>query len=205
MVSAQNFLTAFNDQWNHDLENNQQELLNAYPQAPTWTAYMLKGDNAFLRRVAGCLDRDMVVERDRIDASYYNTDTEAVRDLYPDWWQAYPARWDVLIEHENGNYPEEELYKLLMRRAPLKVVIFYDWPTFRLNYQQWLPDKLRELFRIGRTVTAAWLEAENTEYLFLIGRTINQGQPPTWQYLVVQDGCWPEQPGEPQALLGLVA
>ena len=74
--------------------------------------------------------RAMVVERDRIDASYYDTDTQDVPDFYPDWWQPYPARWDVLIEHENGEYPQEELYKLLMRRALLKVIVFYDWGKF---------------------------------------------------------------------------
>lgn len=202
MVSAQCFLTAFNAQWEHDLAHNRQTLLRAAAQNPTWTAYMLKGEDAFLRRVAARLNRAMVVERDRIDASYY--DTQAVTDLYPDWWQAYPARWDVLIEHENGNYPEEELYKLLMRRTPLKVVIFYDWAVSAQegnpNYQQWLPEKLKDLFRIGRTVSAAWPEAENTEYLLLVGRAGQQGGPHRWWYLCVQGGCWPEQPGELQPL-----
>ena len=130
MVSAREFLTAFRSEWNGDLEDDQrrQALLNAAAGDPTWTAYMLRGERAFLRRVANRLHRTMVVERDRMDASYY--DTQDVPDFYPDWWQPYPARWDVLIEHENGEYPQEELYKLLMRRAPLKVVIFYDWGEF---------------------------------------------------------------------------
>ena len=143
-----------------------------------------------------------VARLDRLNQLYY--DTQAMPDLYPDWWQAYPARWDVLIEHENGNYPEEELYKLLMRRAPLKVLIFYDWGVFaqegRPGRQQWFPEKLKDLFRIGRTVAGHQPEAENTEYLLLVGQAEQEGGPHRWRYLCVQGGCWPEQPSKPQAL-----
>ena len=101
----------------------------------------------------------------------------------------------------------EELYKLLMRRAPLKVAISYDWAVFaqegNQDRQEWLSDKLRDLFRIGRTVTAYWPEAENTEYLLLVGRAEQEGGPHRWRYPCVQGGCWPEQPDELQAFIGL--
>ena len=198
MVSAQDFLTAFGGQWADDLEHHEQALLDAIAGAPTWTAYMLKGERAFLKRVADRLHRAMVVERDRIDASYY--ETQDMPDFYPNWWQPYPARWDVLIEHENGEYPQEELYKLLMRRAPLKVVVFYDWGEFakecHLKRQRWFPETLEDLFRIGRTVATHWPEAENTEYLLLVGQPEQEGGPYRWRYLCVQGGCWPEQPGQ---------
>ena len=39
----------------------------------------------------------------------------------------YPSKLHVLIEHEHGESIEEEMWKLLFLRAPLKVLIFYDW------------------------------------------------------------------------------
>ena len=39
----------------------------------------------------------------------------------------YPAGYDVIIEHENGEQIEQEMWKQLMWRSPLKVLIFYDY------------------------------------------------------------------------------
>ena len=43
---------------------------------------------------------------------------------YPN--SGYPFLWDILIEHENDKCPENEMWKLMLLRSPLKVIIFYD-------------------------------------------------------------------------------
>ena len=94
----------------------------------------------------------------------------------------------VIIEHENEDRVEQEMHKLLFHRSPLKVLIFYDWPEYKKaekqNYARWLDDKLSQLFVLGKAVNEAWLEAEDTEYLFLVGNTIEENKIPQWRYLI---------------------
>ena len=80
---------------------------------------------------------------------------------------------DVLIEHENDyTRLEEEMWKLLMFRSPLKVIVSYDWDEnektnpSRING---LKDKLDKLADMARQVDKNWKEAEDTEYLIVIG------------------------------------
>ena len=161
---------------------------------------MLRGEDAFLRRIANGFNLNMETGWFNLDAIYYRTEA----DFFPDWGKVYPSRLEVYIEHENGGYPEEEMYKLLLWPASLKVLIFYDWAAFKKEgrpcRQRWLPNKLATMFQMGREVDVQRLGVSKAEYLFLIGQTQEEGEPPTWRYLVVQDGCWPEQPGEPQGL-----
>ena len=92
------------------------------------------------------------------------------------------------------------MYKLLMWPASLKVLIFYDWQQEAKtteHRQNWLSDKLTTVFKMGRGIDVQRPGMSKAEYLFLIGQ---KGEPPTWRYLVVQDGCWPEQRGNLQTL-----
>ena len=141
MVSARRFRQVFIDQWNHDLHHNGQALLAAYPNDGDWTAYM----GVFLRRIATSLNLSMKLEWNNLDAIYYHAET----DLFPTWLIPYPTRLEVYVEHENGEYPEEEMYKLLMWPASLKVLMFYDWPEEAKateHRRNWLSDKLTTMF-----------------------------------------------------------
>ena len=105
----------------------------------------------------------------------------------------YPAGVDVAIEHENGSDVEQEMYKMLMLiRSPLRVPIFYDYSECEKedneNKQNWLWNKFNELLEIGHMVEVEWPEAENTEYLFLVGNQIEVGELLCWRYLVVKSG-----------------
>lgn len=63
----------------------------------------------------------------------------------------YPSRFYAIVEHERGEYPEEELWKLLFWRADLKVIVMYDYTSEDQAKRQhkgkpcWLQDK-KELF-----------------------------------------------------------
>ena len=201
MVSARRFREAFLGQWNEDLEDRQQEIVNAYPHAPLWTKWMLTEDDAFLRRLVTRLQRDVRIGWYHLDAIYFDPTNNPVPGLGEGF--GHPARLEVYIEHENGNNPEEEMYKLTMWPASLKVLIFYDWPAYdhNPNHRQWLTQELTTMFQMGREIDVQRPGVSKAEYLFLIGRTEQEGvHIPTWRYLVAQDGCWPEQPGEPRVL-----
>ena len=188
MPTAEQFIEAFRDQWNVE---NADDIRPIYPAKRLWTKFMLgkKGpcQDSFLYRVSNRnpLNLQMVREWYTLDCVYY----EEGADVYGDG--GYPACLQVLIEHENGEDVETEMYKLLMFRSPLKVLIFYDYdednkPTERS--QTWLQRKLTTLLDMGRQVDSHWPEADRTEYLFLVGNRVQEGQLPRWRYLIVNGG-----------------
>ena len=131
MVSARRFRQAFTDQWHHDLDHRRQALLDAYCHEGRWTAYMQARADSFLVRLATRLQRSVRIEWYRLDAIYFDPTNNPVPSLGEEY--GHPARLEVYIEHENGEKPEEEMYKLLMWPASLKVLIFYDWPAYDRN------------------------------------------------------------------------
>ena len=92
MVSARRFRQAFTNQWNHDREHNMQALLDAYPDAAArWTAYMQKADDAFLRRLATHLQRDVRIEWYNLDAIYFDPTNNPVTGSRGGTWPSGPA------------------------------------------------------------------------------------------------------------------
>ena len=90
----------------------------------------------------------------------------------------YPSQLDVLIEVENDERLEEEMWKLLFWRSGLKVLVGYDFyddeygePLGRRNpglkKGDWAPrklDKLREMIRSVHGETG-----DGSEYLLILG------------------------------------
>lgn len=146
---------------------------------------MLEGDDPFLGRVceevSSEINQKLVLDTEwyRWDGVYY-VDIDRSNLFH---YGYFPATIDVAIEHENGKNVEQEMYKMLMLiRCPLKVLIFYDHGAI------WLGTKVAELMNMGRKVELEWPEAENTEYLFLVGRRADEGNVPYWRSLVVESG-----------------
>ena len=87
------------------------------------------------------------------------------------------------------------MWKLLIFRSPLKILIFYDYLEDEKRTekkQHWLQNKLVDLLKMGKEVDARCQEAENTEYLFLIGNRDTKWQLPKWRYLTVNAGHFGE-------------
>lgn len=186
MVSVQDFRNAFFQQWNADRKSRGRTLRDAYRNATGRTAYMLgkKGDfsKTFFDRLSRRLDQKALPERQNLDIVYYTTKAQNICHEE----RIRPARLNVIIEHENGKKVEEEMWKMLMWRAPLKVLVFYDWSdNERKNKPEkarWLEDKLIALFDMRHEVDALWPEANETAYLLLVGRSPKRGEPPCWWY-----------------------
>lgn len=182
-MSAKNFCDEFLKQWNEDTRKDARDIVSAYEDNRTWTTYMSDYRDSFLSRVSKRLSLTMVGQFYTLDCVYYDKKTNLLYDP-----GIYPACLDVIIEHENGEKVEEEMYKLLMFRSPLKVLIFYDYPEddkTTEKRQNWLQEKLSKLLGMGQKVDACWSESDNTEYLFLVGNQSRAYELPKWRYLIV--------------------
>ena len=181
-------------------------ILHAYENDKRWTEYMLAKkeapyEDSFLRRLATRLSAPPLAmgrEWYTLDAVYY----EAKKDSYiycPKGGGPYPNCLHVIVEHENAGDVETEMWKLLMFRSPLKVLIFYDYRDDDKRTEEkrdWLKNKLEKLFKMGRAVEGACPEADNVGYLFLVGNRSEDEQPPRWRYCVVERGDFGRNGGD---------
>ena len=126
-VTTERFCNEFREQWNVEKEKNTDGILNAYKEDRTWTDFMLNMEVGFLFQLSQKLGLKMDKEWYTMDCVYY----EETPNLYDKGF--YPACLHVYIEHENGDSVEEEMWKLLLFRSPLKVLIFYDYPEYAKN------------------------------------------------------------------------
>ena len=189
-VTAKQFRKEFHKLWNEEKERKREVILGAYPNKKPWTKFMLGSDNSFLDRLSKGLvsneqSFEIAKEWMKMDCVYYKEKPNLIEN------DKYPACLDVYIEHENKGDVEKEMWKLLLCRSPLKVLIFYDHPEYDKNTetnQNWLQNKLAKLLWMGQKVDDEWPEADNTEYLFLVGNRVNKRGCPQWRYLIVESG-----------------
>lgn len=170
LITPQEFERAFRSQWEEDRcsPKYEEEIKDVTLNQKTWknndkkwTLFMVETDAPFFFRVLQKLKRkdmkfsqgkDSAAERYRLDCAYHRHES-----FYKGY--DYPHCMDVLIEHENNVYIEEEMWRLLMVRSPLKVIVCYNV----------LKNKLDELAYMARRVDEKWKETEETEYLIVIG------------------------------------
>ena len=203
MVSAKDFCDAFAEQWNEDTDSGRDAILDAYEDNKRWTEYMLaKKEGSFLGRLLkklpplGRRPSEMGREWYTLDAVYYEKDACIYR---PKDGGPYPDCLHVIIEHENAGDVETEMWKLLMFRSPLKVLIFYDYRDDDKETdekKEWLARKVSKLFEMGWKVERRCSEADNVKYLFLVGNRSEEGQLPCWRYLAVEQGGFKQPSGE---------
>ncbi len=127
-----------------------------------WTECMLTGEDSFLRRVGkklGIVSKYPNGHMFQEGGGYYRLDMVFNADDN----NGYPHRIDVAIEHENDKCPQNEMWKLIFLRSPLKVIIFYNY------YKDSLQDKVNELWKMLRDANDAFSENKDTNYLFVIG------------------------------------
>lgn len=139
-------------------------------------------DGGFLDRVRKRISSSLKYRRE-----YYTVDALYVGgyDLLCKPELTYPSQIHVLIEHENGERVEEEMWKLIHWRAPLKVLIFYDYPddakTANPQKADWLDRKLARLREMKKVVDSFWPEYGRSEYLFIVGTREFSGGPIYWK------------------------
>lgn len=169
-ISKEQFLQAFAEEWISRSNNPEDELLTVYGDAEPRTNYVFR-KNGLIDGIARRLRRD--ISPLIYSKEIYTVDAMFVggKDLFRDKFR-YPSQLLVLIEHENGSNVEEEMWKLIFWRCPLKVLIFYDWNEYEKptpKRKNWLPDKLKVLRSMLDDVDVASAEPDSAEYLFLVG------------------------------------
>ena len=177
------FLEAFKNEWNYRVEKNRHEISDIYGDSNRWTSFML-GNEGFLASVMTRLDENKTeLEYKR---EYYTLDGLYVggENLYRQN-RTYPSELNVLIEHEQGDNVEEEMWKLIFWRSPLKVIIFYDWNEYEKTTnarREWLDRKLIKLVDMLNKANAYFSENQETNYLFIIGSRVEKDQLPNWRW-----------------------
>ena len=177
------FLEAFKNEWNSRVEKNRHEVSDIYGDSNRWTNFML-GNEGFLASVMTRLDENKTeLEYKR---EYYTLDALYVggENLYRQN-RTYPSELNVLIEHEQGDNVEEEMWKLIFWRSPLKVIIFYDWNEYEKTTnarREWLDRKLIKLVDMLNKANAYFSENQETNYLFIIGNRVEKDQLPNWRW-----------------------
>lgn len=181
-MTPESFYSAFVTEWNAAIASAEIHNGQPFEDKRAWTSFMLR-TGGFLNRV---MERLSTPEW----PMYYRKEWYTVDALYVggnDLFQSelsYPSSVKVLIEHELGDNVEEEMWKLLHWRAPLKVIIFYDWSEQEKTTEArrlWANNKVEKLQEMLQTVNEVFAENSATEYLFMIaGRTEANG-PITWR------------------------
>ena len=180
-ISAGRFLDAFAKAWQL---NRHRMVLPLYP-CPPYTELML-GDGGFLSVVTDqfkAIDENIFYHR---ELYYVDAVILGGRDVFRTGL-CYPSAVYALIEHETAAYPEEEMWKLLHWRCPLKVLIMYDWSDEErrssVGKQSWMENKVASLQRMRDQVDEFQGDEADVTYLFLIGgREASDGPVTRWRY-----------------------
>ena len=191
-VSAKRFSEMFAELWNEKVGRNREAIREAFSNNTSRTEFMLGRkqtpcERTFLGRLSAKLDLTMDRGWYTLDAVYYEETSSLQENRNRNY--VFPACMDVIIEHENGKDVETEMWKLLMFRSPLKVLIFYDYDEADKTTERrknWLTGKLKQLSDWYTAVDSLWPEAGNTEYLFLIGNRTTAEPTPVWRYAIAK-------------------
>jgi hypothetical protein len=186
-INAEQFREAFAKVWQ---ENRGRTAVPLYPCRPY--TQMMVGDGGILSTVADqfkLIDQDILYHRElyTVDAVILGGCDVFRMDL------CYPSSIYALIEHETAYYPEEEMWKLLHWRCPLKIIIMYDWSDeekrTRVGRRSWMENKITILRKMRDQIYKFQGDEPDTDYLFLIGyREVSDGPITRWSYASSADG-----------------
>ena len=166
VVSVDDFLTTFAREWYGAVAANA-----IPPQGPygdgdrtAWKEFV-EGERGLIARVLYSLQPDLRYCREAV----FRFDGACAIG----GGERYPVTFAALIEHELGDWPEREMQKLILSRAPLKILIFYDWGEHEKKNafkRQWVEKKLAWFASSLTQANAVCAENPQTSYLFLIGK-----------------------------------
>lgn len=182
-ITANHFLRAFSGQWESARVKQGVGLEHLYGDTKAWTAFML-GEEGFLRDVMMQLqvqvpDLRYMREWYTVDALYVGGENLFRENL------SYASKVHTLIEHERGEFVEEEMWKIVHWRSPLKVLIMYDYSDREKTTvlrREWLALKLRKLREMLAKVSEFHSESSETEYVFIVGRQVDLSSKIDWRW-----------------------
>jgi hypothetical protein len=192
MLSIEAFLKAFQIVWQNELKNPD-SLAQKNPwnidNRGDWTKYILSKKNGLLSKMVPNLQE--VDPNLAYTSEWYTVDGLFVGgvDLFREDL-SYPSAIYTLIEHELDSNIEEEIWKLLHWRCPLKVLFFYDWAEDDKGTaarKDFIKEKVNTAIFMKNKVSEFWTENSSTQYLFLIGKRKTLNSQITWNYCTNSD------------------
>ena len=181
-MTEKQFLDAFAEEWEERLSTDRKTLWSLFQDNKSWTQYMVPYAG-FLDSVCsrlGTIGTPLTYYEPIywIDAAFVGGE-----DLFGTGLD-YPSEVHTLIEHENGPNVQQEMWKLIHWRCPLKVLIFYDYADRQGTggaVSPWASKKLELLFTMIKTAQDFFPEHEKTTYLFVIGQA-TPGNSVDWRW-----------------------
>lgn len=157
-ITPDKFVAAWRTVWLGMLKSERADVVKKFcGKSKPWTDYMLTGENSFLPR----LGRQLLGENaEVVRESYGMVDICFVANNN----RGYPERIDVMVEHENQSNVENEMWKLIFLRSPLKVVVFYHHSP---------EDKLEQCWEMLMRANEQFPENPDTRYLFIVGNVVD--------------------------------
>ena len=160
-VQPSEFFRSFSRRFEELSQHQPQHMNSMFQTNPLWTQFMLK---EFLPAVIADVRRGLSHRHE-----FKNIDLVAWDNVAVPWngmdlnQTAYdqPLYVHLLIEHENGPYPNEEFWKLLHLYAPLKVLVCY--PKQPRDFLDWISE-------VRSKVCDFHLRSPNDAYLVVIGK-----------------------------------
>ena len=175
-ISATDFCQAFIEVWNQRIAMPDLAIVENYASSSKFTHDMLDRDGILstVCEKLSHLANPLYYTREwyTVDAIFFGGQGIYREDL------AYPSEIHAVIEHENASDVETEMWKLLHWRCPLKVLIFYDFnetDKARQSRSDWLQKKLEALRKMYVAVDAFFPDAQDTEYLIIVGNRDVEG------------------------------
>ncbi len=157
----------------------------SFSNDPEWTKVI------FSDEILGIIKTKLGVEARKED---FKTDTVFAgpenliyKEKEKEWF--YPKERLILFEHENNiDTVVEEVYKLLYRRAPLKVIVTYQYNKPGMDYEGDLKERIAEYTEIIAGSNDWFPENPETEYLIIVGRRKEPGPGILWSAHVIGTG-----------------
>ncbi len=177
IITPAEFCDAWRAKWDSLSEQTKQtEFADEFAKSPNtpWTKKMLGPAGGEYDSFLECVVRELNANANIEYEGGLRVDMRVVGDKkinHPNL--GYPLLLDILIEHENGQDVENEMWKLIFLRSPLKVIIFYSHEP---------KDKLGECWQMLDKANAAFPENPDTRYLFIIGNLLGDTPPYTMQW-----------------------
>lgn len=186
-ITANDFLAAFKETW--ELVVDTEEVKQKYSSNKAWTEFMNGNpkEKSFLYSVFSHFSSkgSYTQEWYTIDGLFMNDKDVTNGEVLPKG-KFTPSGFYCLVEHENGQDIEIEMWKLLFWRCPLKIIIFYDWNEYEKTSEKrkvWLSEKLNSLKPMFSNANNFFEENSDTEYLLLWANKEKCDSHPQWRYL----------------------
>lgn len=149
----------------------------SYSSDPKWTEVIFSDE--ILEIIKSELGIDARKEDFKTDTVFAGHENLIYEDKDKDWF--YPKERLILFEHENKiDTVVEEVYKLLYRRAPLKVIVTYQYNQPDMDYEADLKERIEKYAGIITRSNTWFPENPETEYLFIVGRRDDERKGILW-------------------------